>query len=200
MYKNKKDPLSGQDKFLIRSRGLTPFPLHYAEGVSATHVSTVVNEKTIHVQCSTLREVSGFFGVSYEEIEIVNYEEAQVIENTVSQHNNMNPSAVPVIKERDVVQRLDKRIGELVTLLPLTYYFGPSCNVIAVLVESPLLGTYDAGDVLIIQKGQWGSDKDKLAFDTATQKLCILPCSSGTPDGHCLIGDILEERFNDLFK
>lgn len=65
----------------------------------------------------------------------------------------MNPAAVPIIRESQLVDSLGKRIGELVVANPLTYYFGAASNLIGVLLEKDISGVYDRGDLLVVRKG-----------------------------------------------
>ncbi|MBP5078822.1 transcriptional regulator, partial [Pseudomonas chlororaphis] len=116
---------------------------------------------------------------------------------SISPQGNMNPAAVPILKESLLMINMDKRIGELAILYPLTYYFGASYNLIAVLLENEINGLYGVGDLLIIQKGTSTDDKEKLVYDRQTKKLFIInePCSDS--DRVFVVGDIIEERFND---
>jgi hypothetical protein len=120
----------------------------------------------------------------------------EVIESSVSLLGNMNPAAVPVIKESLLVQSLDKRIGELVVTHPLTYFFGTACNLIGVLLEGEISGVNESGDLLIVKKGFSSGDKEKLAYDKITKNLFITrePCCCS--DDVLVIGEIVEERFN----
>ncbi|MBP5090835.1 transcriptional regulator, partial [Pseudomonas chlororaphis] len=120
-----------------------------------------------------------------------------IIDSSISPQGNMNPAAVPILKESLLMINMDKRIGELAILYPLTYYFGASYNLIAVLLENEIKGMYEVGDLLIIQKGTSTDDKEKLVYDRQTKKLFIInePCSDS--DRVFVVGDIIEERFND---
>ena len=150
----------------------------------------------VNVQQSTIRKISDFFGVSYKEIETISFEEREIIENDVSLVGNMNPAAVPVIMERLLIQSLDKRIGELATIYPLTYYFGSACNVIGVLLENEVSGVYERGDLLIIKKGLSSSNREKLVYEKKTRKLFMCRDALFDAEVFCAIGDILEERYN----
>lgn len=48
-----------------------------------------------------------------------------------------------------------------------------------------------------MQKGSSSDDKEKLVYDRATKKLFITLEPCGNSERLCVIGDILEERFND---
>ena len=195
--REKTEHLKSNIRYLIKSRGETQLSLSSAAGLTRTTIYNILEGKVANVQQSTIRKISDFFGVSYEEIETINFEAKEIIESNVSPLGNMNPAAVPVLKESQVIQHLGKRIGELSTLFPLTYYFGMSCNLIGVLLEHAIAGLNEPGDLLIVQKGACSDDKEKLVYDRATKKLFITlePCANS--DRLCVIGDILEERFND---
>lgn len=132
--------------------------------------------------------------MSYTEIETIDFEEKETIESSVSPLGNMNPAAVPIIRESLLIQSLDKRIGELAITHPLTYYFGTACNVIGVLLENDI-NANEPGDILIVKKGLSSDNGEKLAYEKATKKLTVVGddfCS----DTFCIIGDVIEERFN----
>ncbi|AZD10356.1 Helix-turn-helix domain protein [Pseudomonas chlororaphis] len=188
--------LKSNIKYLIKSRGETQLSLCNASGLTRTTIYNILEGKVSNVQQSTLRKISDFFGVSYEEIETVDFEEKEIIDSSISPQGNMNPAAVPILKESLLMINMDKRIGELAILHPLTYYFGASYNLIAVLLENEIKGLYEAGDLLIIQKAMSTDDKEKLVYDRQTKKLFIInePCSDS--DRVLVVGDIIEERFN----
>ncbi|PXX55721.1 Helix-turn-helix [Pseudomonas sp. LAMO17WK12:I10] len=188
--------LKSNIKYLIKSRGETQLSLCNASGLTRTTIYNILEGKVSNVQQSTIRKISDFFGVSYEEIETVDFEEKEIIDSSISPQGNMNPAAVPILKESLLMINMDKRIGELAILYPLTYYFGASYNLIAVLLENEIKGLYEAGDLLIIQKGTSTDDKEKLVYDRQTKKLFIInePCSDS--DRVFVVGDIIEERFN----
>jgi len=108
----------------------------------------------------------------------------------------MNPAAVPIIKEAYLIQNLDKRIGELSVSCPLTYYFGVACNLIGVLLENAIDGAYDAGDLLIVKKGSSSHDIEKLIYEKATKKFFVVDDLTSGGEGFCVVGDVIEERFN----
>ncbi|AIC22152.1 MULTISPECIES: helix-turn-helix transcriptional regulator [Pseudomonas] len=188
--------LKSNIKYLIKSRGETQLSLCNASGLTRTTIYNILEGKVSNVQQSTIRKISDFFGVSYEEIETVDFEEKEIIDSSISPQGNMNPAAVPILKESLLMINMDKRIGELAILHPLTYYFGASYNLIAVLLENEIKGMYEAGDLLIIQKGVSSDDKEKLVYDRQARKLFIInePCSDS--DRVLVVGDIIEERFN----
>lgn len=133
--------------------------------------------------------------MSYKEIETIDFEEKETIESSVSPQGNMNPAAVPVIRECLLIDSLDKRIGELAITHPLTYYFGTACNLIGVLLENDISGMNESGDLLIVKKGLSSGDGEKLAYDKTTKKLRITTDVFDT-DTSYIIGEVIEERFN----
>ncbi|MBT2338220.1 MULTISPECIES: helix-turn-helix transcriptional regulator [Pseudomonas] len=197
MYrKDKAEKLKNNIKYLIKSRGETRLSLCNASGLTRTTIYNILEGRVVNVQQSTVRKISDFFGVSYQEIETVDFEAREVIESSISLHGNMNPAAVPVIKESMLAQSLDRRIGELVVSHPLTYYFGSARNLIAVLLENDIAGKNEAGDLLIIDKGLGRSVGENLVCDRATKKLSIVRASDCTLDGFYVVGRVIEERFN----
>ncbi|ROL79866.1 transcriptional regulator [Pseudomonas protegens] len=189
--------LKSNIKYLIKSRGETQLSLCNASGLTRTTIYNILEGKVTNVQQSTIRKISDFFGVSYEEIETIDFEEKEIIESSISPQGNMNPAAVPIIKESLLIANMDRRIGELATLYPLTYYFGTSYNLIAVLLEHEINGMNEPGDLLIVQKGSSTDDKEKLVYDRLTKKLLIINGPYSDTDRLCVVGDIIEERFND---
>lgn len=189
--------LKSNIKYLIKSRGETQLSLCNASGLTRTTIYNILEGKVSNVQQSTIRKISDFFGISYEEIETVDFEEKEIIESSISPQGNMNPAAVPILKESQLMANMDKRIGELATCFPLTYYFGTSCNLIAVRLENDIKGMYEVGGLLIVQKGTITDEKEKLAYDKQTRKLLIMNEVAFDTDRISVVGDIIEERFND---
>lgn len=189
--------LKSNIKYLIKSRGETQLSLCNASGLTRTTIYNILEGKVSNVQQSTIRKISDFFGISYEEIETINFEEKEIIESSISPQGNMNPAAVPIIKESLLLANIDKRIGELATLFPLTYYFGTCSNLIAVLLEKEIDGANEPGDLLIVQKGSSTDDTEKLVYDRLTKRLSIMNENLCSTDRVCVVGDIIEERFND---
>ncbi|MGJ7517210.1 helix-turn-helix transcriptional regulator [Pseudomonas baetica] len=194
--KEKTEILKSNIKYLMKSRGETQLSLCSSSGLTRTTIYNILEGRVVNVQQSTVRKISDFFGVSYNEIESVDFEEKEIIESSVSILGNMNPAAVPVVAENLLIQSLNKRIGELVTICPLTYYFGVASNLIGVLLENDIVGSNEAGDLLIVKKGAANGAGEKLLFDKITKKLFI--ASEVDPDSQtvCIVGEIIEERFN----
>ena len=192
--KDKTEKLKSNIKYLIKSRGETRLSLCNASGLTRTTIYNILEGRVVNVQQSTIRKISDFFGVSYKEIETVDFEEKEIIESSATPDGNMNPAAVPVIRERFLIQSLDKRIGELAISHPLTYYFGTACNLIGVLLENDICGVNEAGDLLIVKKGLSNGDGDKLVYDTITKKLAITT-NDADKDSITTIGVVIEERF-----
>ncbi|MFJ3375240.1 helix-turn-helix transcriptional regulator [Pseudomonas sp. NPDC086112] len=194
--KEKTENLKNNIKYLIRSRGETQLSLCNSSGLTRTTIYNILEGRVVNVQRSTIRKISDFFGVSYKEIETVNFEEKEIIESDVSLLGNMNPAAVPVVKENLLIKSLEKRIGELAATYPLTYYFGSACNVIGVLLEKDIPGFYESGDLLIVKKGLSNSVREKLVYEKRTGILYIVSGACFDSDVFCIVGDVLEQRFN----
>ena len=194
--KDRTEKLKNNIKYLIKSRGETRLSLCNSSGVTRTTIYNILEGRVVNVQQSTIRKISDFFGVSYNEIETVDFEEKETIESSVSPHGNMNPAAVPIIREGLLIQSLDKKIGELAITHPLTYYFGTACNVIGVLLENDISGVNEAGDILIVRRGISNNTDDKLAFNKTTKKSVIVGENHFASENTYVIGDIIEERFN----
>jgi len=196
--RERSENLKNNIKYLIKSRGETQLSLCNSSGLTRTTIYNILEGKVVNVQQSTVRKISDFFGVSYEEIETISFEEKEIIDSSISPQGNMNPAAVPVIKESLLLQNLDKRIGELATIFPLTYYFGTSFNLIGVLLENEVSGMNEPGDLLIVQKGAASIDKEKLVYDKVSKRLFITTEVDLALESICVVGDIIEERFNGL--
>jgi transcriptional regulator with XRE-family HTH domain len=194
--KERSENLKNNVRYLIKSRGETQLSLCSSSGLTRTTIYNILEGRVVNVQQSTIRKISDFFGVSYSEIETVDFEEREIIESSASPQGNMNPAAVPIIKESALIQNLDKRIGELSTVFPLTYFFGVACNLIGVLLENEIEGANDPGDLLIVKKGVLNSGFEKLAYNKKTKKLFIAGDISVQSEFLLVVGDVLEERFN----
>ncbi|MHC8318571.1 helix-turn-helix transcriptional regulator [Pseudomonas sp. LB3P31] len=195
--KDRTEKLKNNIKYLIKSRGETRLSLCNSSGLTRTTIYNILEGRVVNVQQSTIRKISDFFGVSYKEIETIDFQEKEIVESSVAPHGNMNPAAVPIIKESSLIHSLDKRIGELTITHPLTYYFGTACNVIGVLLEKSISGVYEPGDILIIRRGSTSGQVEMLTCNKTTKLLNITQSSHCESGSDFIIGDILEERFND---
>ena len=193
--KEKTEKLKNNIKYLIKSRGETRLSLCNSSGLTRTTIYNILEGRVVNVQQSTIRKISNFFGVSYKEIETIDFEEKETIESSISLQGNKNPAAVPIIKESLLIQNLDKRIGELAVTHPLTYYFGTACNLIGVLLENEISGINESGDLLIVKKGASSSNREKLVYDKISKKLSVTKESFFDFDVICIVGEVLEERF-----
>ncbi|MCZ2943295.1 helix-turn-helix domain-containing protein, partial [Acinetobacter baumannii] len=93
--REKTEHLKSNIKYLIKSRGETQLSLSNAAGLTRTTIYNILEGKVVNVQQSTVRKISDFFGVSYDEIETLDFEAKEIIESSVSPQGNMNPAAVP---------------------------------------------------------------------------------------------------------
>lgn len=196
--KEKNENLKSNIRYLIKSRGETQLSLCLASGLTRTTIYNILEGKVSNVQHSTVRKISNFFGVSYDEIEQVDFEAKEVLDRSLSIEGNMNPAAVPVIKEKQLIHCLDNTIGDLVTRFPLTYYFGAVHNVLAVVLECQRYESYGEGDVLIVHKGHISGCGDHLAYDTKSLTVRIVRAENIESSDVCVIGHIVEERFSEL--
>ncbi|NWC10343.1 helix-turn-helix transcriptional regulator [Pseudomonas agarici] len=194
--KEKTEHLRSNIKYLIKSRGETQLSLCNASGLTRTTIYNILEGRVINVQHSTIRKISDFFGVFYQEIETIDFEVKETIENSVSLDGNMNPAAVPIIQEAFILQSLNKRVGELVTNHPLTYYFGVSCNLIGVLLENEITGFNEPGDLLIVKRGISNVHAEKLVYDKIIKKLFVTNKKNIDLERFCVIGDLIDERLN----
>lgn len=193
--KERAENLKNNVRYLIKSRGETQLSLCNSSGLTRTTIYNILEGRVVNVQQSTIRKISDFFGVSYKEIENVDFEAKEIIESSISLQGNKNPAAVPIIKESELIQNLDKRIGELSTIHPLTYYFGVACNLIGVLLENEISGANDSGELLIVKKGSSNGSGEMLVYDKVSKKLFIASEVILESDGVCVVGEIVEERF-----
>jgi len=189
--KEKTEKLKNNIKYLIKSRGETRLSLCNSSGLTRTTIYNILEGRVVNVQQSTIRKISDFFGVSYKEIETIDFEEKETIESSISLQGNKNPAAVPIIKESLLIQNLDKRIGELAVTHPLTYYFGTACNLIGVLLENEISGINESGDLLIVKKGASSSNREKLVYDKISKKLSVTKESFFDSDVICIVGEVL---------
>ena len=197
MFKREKtENLKNNIRYLMRSRGETRLSLCNASGLTRTTIYNILEGRVVNVQQSTIRKISDFFGVSYEEIETIDFEEREVAEDTIPLVGNMNPAAVPVIRQSRIVNDFNKRIGELITCCPLTYYFGVARNLIGVSLEENIDGMYDLGDLLIVKKGVVNSGGETLIYGRRTEKLYVVSGLCGEVGTDLVVGSIIEERFN----
>lgn len=79
--KERTEYLKSNIKYLIKSRGETQLSLCNAAGLTRTTIYNILEGKVVNVQQSTIRKISDFFGVSYEEIETLDFEEKEIIDS-----------------------------------------------------------------------------------------------------------------------
>ncbi|MBD9440483.1 helix-turn-helix transcriptional regulator [Pseudomonas sp. PDM04] len=194
--KDRTEKLKNNIRYLIKSRGETQLSLCNSSGLTRTTIYNILEGRVVHAQQSTVRKISDFFGVSYKEIETIDFEEKETIESSLSPNGNMNPAAVPVIRERLLIQSLNKKIGELTIAHPLTYYFGAASNVIGVLLENEISGMNEPGDILIVKRGLTNGSGIKLGYEKATSKIILSESTHFDQARTCIVGEVIEERFN----
>lgn len=197
MFKREKNEnLKSNIKYLMRSRGETRLSLCNASGLTRTTIYNILEGRVVNVQQSTIRKISDFFGVSYEEIETIDFEEKEVAEDAIPLLGDINPAAVPIIGENRLIKDINKKIGDLITFCPLTYYFGVARNLIGVSLETSIDGVYDLGDLLIVKKGVVNSGGETLMYSRRTERLYVISGLCGEFGTDLVVGSIIEERFN----
>jgi transcriptional regulator with XRE-family HTH domain len=194
--KQKSEQIRDNIRYLIKSRGETQLSLCLSSGLTRSTIYKILDGRVTNVQQSTIRKISDFFGVSYREIETIDFEEQETVVNTLSLHGNINPSAVPIIKERTLLKNLDKRIGELCTTHALTYYFGAARDLIGVLIENEIPGINEPGDLLIVKIGNPSPHADALVYDRLSERLHVTRITCIDSEQTRVIGEVIEERLN----
>ncbi|AYA39393.1 helix-turn-helix transcriptional regulator [Xenorhabdus nematophila] len=198
MYKKQKmEHLRKNLQYLIDSRGETRVSICDRTGLNRTTIYNILDGRVQGVHSSTIQKVSNFFGVSYSEIETTDIAEKERLDAIVSYEGNMNPCAVPIFMQSECITPalIDSKIGSLIVQRELTYYFGTGPNIIAVLLENDFSGKYNAGDLLIIKRGNYQNNNPKLCFDPKQRQFYIREFDKEDVDSSVVIGDIMEERF-----
>ncbi|PHM61469.1 helix-turn-helix domain-containing protein [Xenorhabdus ishibashii] len=198
MYKKQKmEHLRKNLQYLLDSRGETRVSLCEQTGLNRTTVYNILEGRVQNVHPSTIQKISNFFGISYSEIESIDIAEKERLDEIVSYEGNMNPCAVPLFRQSECItsEFLDGKIGYLIVGRKLTYYFGTGPNIVAVLLENDLSGKHNAGDLLIIKRGNYQNNNPKLCFDPTQQQFYIKELKREILDNWIIIGDIVEERF-----
>ncbi|NHB95350.1 helix-turn-helix domain-containing protein [Photorhabdus stackebrandtii] len=139
-------------EYLIRTRGETKSSFSNRTGLTRTTIYKILEGQVNNVQQSTILRISDFFGVSCEEIENYDLEQLERLNETLSIEGNKNPSAIPIIPQSEFLSVSGKKIGQLVTEYPLTYFFGDESNMLAIKVESEIGDTFIPGEVIIIKR------------------------------------------------
>ncbi|WP_445494231.1 helix-turn-helix domain-containing protein [Photorhabdus sp. SF281] len=139
-------------EYLIRTRGETKSSFSNRTGLTRTTIYKILEGQVNNVQQSTILRISDFFGVSCEEIENYDLEQLERLNETLSTEGNKNPSAIPIIPQSEFFSVSGKKIGQLVTEYPLTYFFGDESNMLAIKVESEIGDTFIPGEVIIIKR------------------------------------------------
>ncbi|CDH22732.1 helix-turn-helix domain-containing protein [Xenorhabdus bovienii] len=198
MYKKQKmEHLRKNLQYLLDSRGESRVSICDRTGLNRTTIYNILDGRVQNVHSSTIQKVSNFFGVSYREIETIDIAEKERIDAIVSYEGNMNPCAVPLFMQSECIISgfFDSKIGSLIVERKLTYYFGSGPNVVAILLENDFPGKYNAGDLLIIKRGNYQNNNPKLCFDQRQQLFHIKEFNSEVTTNLMVIGDIMEERF-----
>lgn len=189
--------LSNNVRYLLKSRGETQVSLCSATGLTRTTTYKILEGKVLNVQQGTIKKIADFFEISHNEIETIDLRKKETTDNSISFDGNTNPAAVPIIRERNIIENLSKKIGALVISHKLTFYFGSASNLIALLLENDIPGEQVAGDLLIIKRGEGGGERQMLIYEKETKKLLITHSNCVDAEKNHIIGEIIEERFHD---
>ncbi|ATW33635.1 MULTISPECIES: helix-turn-helix domain-containing protein [Candidatus Hamiltonella] len=190
--------------YLMRSRGETKASFSERSGITRTTIYKILEGKVNKVQETTLHKIASFFGVPCDEMECYDLEQIQRQSETLSIDGNKNPSAVPIIPEKDFIKNLNKTVGQLVTEYPLTYIFDDTSNVIALKIESPFFDIFSQGDILIIKRSALSDSQSLHLYVTPQNQLIVknreaLIEKKLKSENLKLIGFILEERCENEF-
>ena len=139
-------------EYLMRTRGETKASFSSRTGLTRTTIYKILDGRVNNVQQATVNRISDFFGVSCEEIEDYDLEKLELLNETLSTEGNKNPSAIPVIPQSRYLAVASKKIGQLVTEFPLTYFFGDESNMVAMRIETEIKGSFIPGEVIIIKR------------------------------------------------
>ncbi|UAN65792.1 helix-turn-helix transcriptional regulator [Serratia sp. JSRIV006] len=189
----RKENIIKNINYLIRSRGETK--LSFAERINLTRASLyrILDGKVNNVQHSTVEKVANFFGTTYDVIENSDIEKIELKNQLMDISGNKNPSAVPVIPEKDLLKTLNKPIGELVVKYPLTYHFETDSNIIAMEIGSNHSKLFSIGDILIIKRFPANNAVGIKLILTEDNNVVLDEKFENTKKGK-LIGVIIEER------
>ncbi|MEI2265587.1 helix-turn-helix domain-containing protein [Erwinia sp. CGal63] len=194
----RKDNIINNIDYIIKSRGETKVSFASRTGVTRATLYKILDGKVNNVQRSTVTRIADFFGVSCEIIENHDLQSFELIENTLSPDGDKNPAALPIIPQSAFIRSQDKRIGQLVTCYPVTWFFGDVANAVALQVDAPLNNLFFPGDILIIKRHTPPKEKQLALFYTPDSRLFIGQGESGlasaAEQGALLAGAVIEER------
>ncbi|QHM72702.1 helix-turn-helix domain-containing protein [Mixta intestinalis] len=194
----RKENIINNIEYIMRSRGETKVSFANRTGVTRATLYKILDGKVNNVQRSTISRIADFFGVPCDVIENYDLEHIETIENTLSPEGNKNPAAVPVIPQSAFLINAGKRVGDLATQYPLTWFFGDVSNTIAMRVENNMSNIFFPGDILIIKRNAIPKSKQLALYYSQEKGLFIgknddkiLPFQK---DKASLLGTIIEER------
>ncbi|WGL99857.1 helix-turn-helix transcriptional regulator (plasmid) [Arsenophonus sp. aPb] len=182
-------------KHLLKEKNENQVSLSDGAGVNRTTIYNILEGKVSSIQEKTLKKVSDFFGVSYSEIQEIDFCKRDMENTLMSIDGNMNPIAVPLINESLITSSLNKKIGRMILGSPITYYFGDGPNIIGVILSSNIGNYYSSGDILIVKRKEIIKDSLLLIF-SSDKNLDVINSGVDINDKDILIGSILEERYD----
>lgn len=185
--------------YLLSSRKETQVSLSDGAGVNRTTIYKILEGRVERVQENTLRKVAGFFGVTFKEIQSVDLQEKELSNRLVTIDGNMNPLAVPIIKDTTILSAVNAKIGRLVMSSPITYFFGEGPNVVGILLTKEIKGYYNKGDVIIVRRESIIHEANVLVV-TPSKTLKVIEGSSPHLVAEDVVGTIIEERYGSEYK
>lgn len=192
----RKENIINNIEYIMKSRGETKVSFSNRTGVTRATLYKILDGKVNNVHHSTITRIADFFGVSCEVIENHDLEHIELVEKMLSPDGNKNPAAIPVIPQSDFIPNIKKRIGNLVTQYPVTWYFGNVSNMVALLVENKINEVFFPGDLLIIKRNFPPKNKQLALFHSAKNGIFVRDDSTMQLRGEeeSLLGSIVEER------
>lgn len=194
----RKENIINNIEYIIKSRGETKVSFANRTGVTRATLYKILDGKVNNVHRSTITRIADFFGVTCDVIENHDLEHIELIEKTLSPDGNKNPAAIPIIPESEFLSKIESRIGNLVTLYPVTWFFGDVSNVVALQVENKIDNLFFPGDILIIKRKSLSVNKQLELFHSEEKGLFLKKDGDKSirtlcPD-NLFIGSIIEER------
>ncbi|MDN3608226.1 helix-turn-helix domain-containing protein [Vibrio ostreicida] len=163
-------------------------------GITRATIYKILDGKVDRVQNSTVERIANFFGTTCYIIQNESLEEHTLRASAVCLDGNKNPIAVPVLNEKEFIEKRDHYIGALVVEYPITYHFSEGDNVVAVRVEEILSNYYTRGNCLIIDRVNH-EEKGLKRLVLRKDVLHVLALYDGLESDDFLLGSIIEERY-----
>ncbi|QHM77950.1 hypothetical protein C7M52_03976 [Mixta theicola] len=194
----RKENIINNIEYIMRSRGETKVSFANRTGVTRATLYKILDGKVNNVQRSTISRIADFFGVPCDVIENCDLEHIETIENTLSPEGNKNPAAVPIIPQSAFLINAGKRVGDLATQYPLTWFFGDVSNMVAMRVENNMSNIFFPGDILLIKRNTTPKNKQLALYHAEGRGMFIKKTDDRlqpfNAEQEWLLGTIIEER------